>query len=130
MRDIRNYANKGFIMFGDALFALDPFVESNYAFLETAASRASYLALLCLYGYTAEALMVVDVLKDVCLMPADESERLSRIIRRERIWRKLKARIGRPLLFVEKWVQWPISINSGLFLTDYCQADGELGNQY
>ncbi|MCG2775796.1 MAG: FkbM family methyltransferase [Desulfobacterales bacterium] len=130
MREIRNYANKGFIMFGDALFALDPFVEANYAFLETAAARASYLALLCLYGYTAEALMVVDVLTDAGLMPADEAEKSSGIIRKKGTSRKLKARLGRPLLFAEKYVQLPISISSGLFMTDYCQADGDLGNEY
>lgn len=73
--------------------------------------------------------MVVDVLVNTRLMHADEAERVSGIIRRERTRGKVKVRLGRPLLFAEKWVQFPISISSGLFMTDYCQADGELGNR-
>ncbi len=129
MRDVRNYSSKGWIMFGDALFALDPFLEANYAFLETAAARGAYLALLCLYGYAAEALMVVDVLTDVRLMTADEGKRLAGIVRKKHTHRKLKAPLGRVLLSAEKWVQFPISISSGLFVTDECQADGPLGNR-
>ncbi len=129
MREVRNYANKGLLMFGDALFVLDPFIKSNYQYLDTPSARASYLALLCLYGYTAEAIMVLDILKTAAVMTGQEGETYSRIIKKAPFRRKLKARLGRALLFAEKMIQLPVSISSGLFMTNNCQADGELGNQ-
>lgn len=128
-KDLRNYAAKGVLMFGDALFALDPFIEDNHALLSTAAVRARYIALLCLYGYAAEALMMIDVLTDIKLMPANEAKRLENIIRRGGARHKFKPRLGRLLLFLEKWVQFPVSVKSGLFMSNYCQGDGDLGNQ-
>ena len=62
-RKIRNYGAKGVLIHGDALFVLDPFLPSNYPALKTREARNRYLALLCLYGYAAEALAVLDVFK-------------------------------------------------------------------
>jgi len=115
-------------MFGDALFCLDPFLKANHAVLNTTESRARYLALLSLYGYTAEALMFIDVLKENGLMPQSEAETFKGIIVKGSVRRKLKVRLGQILLFLEKWIQFPIAVRSGLFLSKDYQGDGELGN--
>jgi FkbM family methyltransferase len=127
-RETRNYSAKGILMHGDALFCLDPFLETNHSALSTLDARAGYLALLSLYGYTAEALMFIDILKDVKLMPPDEAEAFRMIIIKNSVHRKFKVRLGRLMLFVEKWIQLPVSVRSGLFLNEYYQGDGELGN--
>ena len=124
---MRNYGAKGILMHGDALFCLDPFLEINHTVLSTLDARARYLALLSLYGYTAEALMFIDVLKGVKLMPPDEAEAFRKIIKNA-VRRKLKVRLGRVMLFIEKWIQLPVSVRSGLFLSEHYQGDGELGN--
>jgi len=126
--EIRNYGAKGFPMFGDALFVLDPFLETNYPVLSTMDARARYLSLLSLHGYTVEALMVIDVLKDKKMMPFNEAENFETIIKKGSIRRKFKLRLGRLMLFIEKWIQLPVSVRSGLFLSKYYQGDGELGN--
>ena len=126
--DMRNFGAKGLLMFGDALFVLDPFLETNYPVLSTVDARARYLSLLSLYGYTVEALMVIDVLKDKKMMPFNEAETFENIIMKGAIRRKLKLRLGRLMLFIEKWIQLPVSVRSGLFLSKYYQSDGELGN--
>lgn len=126
--ETRNYGAKGMLMFGDALFCLDPFLETNHSVLSTMDARARYLALLSLYGYTAEALMIIDVLKGAGLMPPDEAETFAMIIMKGSVRRKVKARLGRLLLSIEKWIQLPISVRSGLFLGEHYQSDGELGN--
>jgi len=128
VNEIRNYGAKGLPMFGDALFVLDPFLETNYPVLSTMDARARYLSLLSLYGYTAEALMVIDVLKDKKMMPFNEAETFENIIKKGSIRRKFKLRLGRLMLFIEKWIQLPVSVRSGLFLSKYYQSDGELGN--
>jgi hypothetical protein len=115
-------------MFGDALFVLDPFLETNQSVLITMEARARYLALLSLYGYTAEALMVIDVLKAKGIMPFGEAEALEKIIKNGSVRRKLKLRLGRLMLWMEKWIQLPVAIRSGLSLTSYYQMDGDLGN--
>ena len=125
---VRNYGAKGILMFGDALFCLDPFLAANHYALNTKEDRARYLALLSLYGYTAEALMFIEVFKDKGLMPTDEAEIFKGIIIRGSVRHKLKVRFGRIMLFVEKWIQLPIAVRSGLFLSEDYQGDGELGN--
>ncbi|MBF0504263.1 MAG: FkbM family methyltransferase [Candidatus Omnitrophica bacterium] len=125
---IRNYSVKGMLMFGDALFCLDPFLKVNQSAWSTAEARAGYLALLSLYGYTAEALMFIDVLKGNGSMPTDEAEIFKGIIMRGSVRRKCKARLGRIMLLMEKWMQFPIAVRSGLSLSAHCQGDGELGN--
>lgn len=125
---IRNYGVKGVLTLGDALFCLDPFLGSNHSALSTKEDRARYLALLSLYGYTAEALMFIDVFKKKGLMLEHEAKILKEIITRGSIRRKLKVRLGRIMLLIEKWIQFPIAVRSGLFLTENYQGDGELGN--
>lgn len=125
---IRNYGAKGMLMFGDVLFCLDPFLEANHSALSTTEARARYLALLSLYGYTAETLMFIDVLKSKGLMPHGEVEIFKGIIIKGSVRRKLKARLGRIMLFIEKWIQLPVAVRSGLFLKEDYQGDGELGN--
>jgi len=128
VNEIRNYSAKGFLMHGDTLFVIDPFLEANDPVLRTYDARARYLALLCLYGYTAEALMFIDVLKDKKLMPTNEAETFEAIIKKESNHRKFKLRLGRLMIFLEKWIQLPVSVRSGLFLSKHYQGDGELGN--
>jgi FkbM family methyltransferase len=132
-KDLGNYPAKGLLMHGDALFALDPFKEANHVFLNTAAARARYLSLLCVYGYLAEALMVIDVLLKARLMSADEAKRSEEIIRRGAVPRKWRPRLARFLLSLEKWVRIPNVLKSGLLMYnyyqyDYHQGDGEPGN--
>ena len=125
---LRNYGAKGFLIFGDALFCLDPFLESNHAALASVDARARYLALLCLYGYTAETLMVIDLLQDKRVMPSREADKLKTIIMGSAA-RKVKLRLGRLLLMLERWFQFPVAVRSGFFLGEHAQGDGELGNQ-
>jgi FkbM family methyltransferase len=125
---VRNYGAKGILVFGDALFCLDPFLESSWPALSTAEARARYLALVCLYGYTAEALMFIDVLESRQVMPPEEAQVLRGFITRGAVRRKLRARLGRFLIFIERWLQLPVAVRSGLFLDLPYQADGELGN--
>lgn len=126
--EIRNYGSKGFLMFGDALFVLDPFLETNYPILSTMDARARYLSLLSLYGYTAEALMVIDVLKDKKIMPLNEAVTFENIIKEGSVHSKFKLRLGRLMLFMERWINLPVSVRSGLFMSEHYQGDGELGN--
>ncbi|MCX5829726.1 MAG: FkbM family methyltransferase [Deltaproteobacteria bacterium] len=130
MHDLRNYGTKGMLIFGDALFALDPFLEENHIIFAEHDSRISYLALLCLYGYPAEALMFIDVLSEAGLIGAEEARRLDGIIKKESSRRRWFLRIHRLLFLVERWFQLPIAVRSGLSLTKYFQQDGELGNPY
>ena len=123
-----NYGVKGIPFFGDALFCLDPFLESNLPALSTKEIRAGYLALLCLYGYTSEALMFIDVLSKKGAMPAEEAEVFKGIITRSPLRRKWKPRLRRIMLFLEKWIQFPVAVRSGLSIEGHCQGDGELGN--
>jgi len=127
-KDLKNYAAKGVLMFGDALFVLDPFLEANHALLSTPVARARYLSLLCLYGYTAEALMVIDMLSNGKVMPVNEAKKLEEIIKNGGTRHKWKAPVGRMLLFLEKWVQFPVAVRSGLFVNSCYQGDGDLGN--
>lgn len=126
--EIRNYGAKGLPMFGDALFVLDPFLEANYSTLDAIDARVRYLALLSLYGYTAEALMIIDLFKNKKIMSSAEAETSETIIKKGSIRRKFKLRLGRLMMLMEKWIQLPVSVRSGLFLSKYYQSDGELGN--
>jgi FkbM family methyltransferase len=128
-RDVRNHPAKGMLMFGDALFALDPYLEGNRRLLSTPAERAKYLALFCVYGYPAEALMCLDVLKATTSMEEPEFEqRRSAIIRTSRSRKWARPRLARLLLWLESWCSLPVAISEGLLLNDDAQTDGELGN--
>ena len=128
---VHNHRGKGLLMFGDALFLVDPFLERNHALLGTPDARARYLALLCLYGYAPEALMAVDVLTESGVMPREEGTTASRLIERHSS-RSLPAGpwlpVRRLMVLVERLVKWPTAVRSGLALTDFYQGDGPLGN--
>lgn len=126
--DVRDYGAKGLIMFGDALFCLDPFLKENHSALSTMDARARYLALLSLHGYTAEALMSIDVFKETGLVLPDEAQAFEKIILRDSYKRKIKPRLGRIMMWLEKWIQWPVSVRTGFFLGKHYQGDGDLGN--
>jgi FkbM family methyltransferase len=128
-REIRNHPTKGMLMFGDALFALDPHLEMNGHWLDTTSDRAKYLALLCLYGYPAEALMCLDVFRASRQVDDGELERIRASITRFARSRKwAQPRVARLLLLLERWFSLPIAVSEGLFLNDGAQTDGELGN--
>ena len=127
--ELRNHSAKGMLMFGDALFALDPHLEENRCWFSTAADRAKYLALYCAYGYPAEALMCLDVLQATTSMEVGEYDRLRTILIRSSRSRKWgRPRIARVLLWLERWLALPVAISEGLFLNGGAQTDGELGN--
>ncbi len=128
MKDLRNYGTKGVLIWGDALFALDPFLEGNHKIFIDLDARISYLAFLCLYGYPAEALMFIDVMQAAGLVASEEAKRLIGVIKKNSSRKRWPLPAYRLLLFIEKWVHLPIAFRSGLSLTNYYQQDGELGN--
>ncbi len=127
-REVRNYGSKGVLMHGDALFCVDPFLKENHSLLSARDARARLFALMSLYGYTAESLMFIDALRKAELMPADEAAAFENIIVKGSPHRKYPARLGRVMLLLEKFFKMPVAIRSGLSLSTYFQADGDLGN--
>lgn len=125
--ELRNFGAKGFLMHGDALFCLDPFLGENHSAFTASGSITKYLALLCLYGYPTEALMCVDIFRKKGLMPDGDATIIENIIMKYKC-RKFGFRLGRILLFLEKWIAMPVAVKSGLFLSKFYQADGDLGN--
>jgi FkbM family methyltransferase len=129
-RDLNHYAAKGFLIFGDALFLLDPFAHETHRYLSTPELRAKYLALLCLYGYAAEALMVLDILADKKLAPQGEIDQSRKIIlsHSRQNWRLEIGGLGRVMFLMEKFVHLPFSVRSGLRVSRVAQSDREVGN--
>lgn len=128
-RTIRNHPAKGVLVFGDALFALDPFLDSNLRHLATPEDRAKYLSLLCVYGYAAEALMIIDVLVEASCMDDREVGALRAAIAGHATTRKwFRLRVARLLLALERRFSLPVAMSEGLFFGDDAQTDGELGN--
>lgn len=127
---VRNHRGKGFLMVGDALFLVDSFLERNHSIRGTLDARARYLAVMCLYGYAPEALIVVDASTASGVMPKDESGETARVIERHSS-KPLPAGprlpLRRALAFVERWVKLPIAVRS-LAVTQFYQGDGPLGN--
>jgi FkbM family methyltransferase len=129
-RDFNHYGAKGFLIFGDALFLLDPFARETHQYLSTPGLRAKYLALLCVYGYAAEALMVLDILADKKLAPQGEIGQCRKIIlaHSQQNWRLEIGGLGRVMLLVEKLVRLPFSARAGLRVGRAAQSDREVGN--
>lgn len=127
--DIRNFSAKGFLVHGDALFVVDPFVPVNYDVLATSDARARYLALLCVYGYAAEAMMAIDALEESNIMPSVEAAARREAVATAARRRKLPTpRIGRILLVLERMMGWPVAVAGGLFMSMFSQSDRQLGN--
>ena len=126
---LRNYPEKGMLIFGDALFAADPFLADNATLFSTHAARAKYLALFCAYGYAAEALMMIDVFAERGLVADEEAAESKALIHRlTSSWKIPRLRIARLLLAIERWVHLPVAVGAGLSLSMNAQTDGELGN--
>jgi len=125
--ELRNYGAKGFLMHGDALFCLDPFLKENHSIFNNSGAISRYLALLCLYGYTVEALMCIDLFRNEGLMPGNDAAIIEKIILKYK-HRKFGLRLGRVLLFFDKRFAMPVAVKSGLFMSRFYQADGDLGN--
>lgn len=128
--DTGTVGDKGFIIQGDSLFVLDPFLEQTHSVLQTPSDRARYMAILCLYGYPAMALMVTDVFQDIKLISTEEADSYRQLImgffRKNRL--KVKLNILRLLYIVEKLVRLPVAMRGGLHVDDFACGDGPLGN--
>lgn len=116
---------KGLLANGDALFALDPFLERNQVQMRDSATLGRYLALLCLYGYRSLALLTVGLVN-----PPNGDQIIATInagFKRE--WFHLH-RLSRLLGAIEKHmhIRGPIALYSGLTTGRRVWRDGPLGN--
>jgi FkbM family methyltransferase len=122
------HEGKGLLIHGDALFVIDPFLDSNRHLFESPEQRARFCAVLCLYGYAPEALMMTRELASRGLSTDAEARKTAQIIT-DASSAKQKTRLPRTLLLLaERLFRSPIAVRRGLRLGEAHQADGDLGN--
>lgn len=130
--EIDGYANKGFVILGDALFFLDPFLPENEARFRRPGAAPRFLAMLCLYGYGAEALMVAERFRARGLMTAADAGRAAAIIRggfrgRKRLPRLLGRAIRKGLTAIERRLDLPFAVEEGVGVHPLYRGDEMLG---
>lgn len=129
---IRNYAAKGVLIMGDALFVLDPFQPRNHSLLSQRDARFKLYALLALYGYGAVVLQVLDHLTSLGMTDDEErqliEESVLRVFSRSYRGPPLFGRaLRKGLSIVERFADLPVAITDGFGRRPDYQGDGTLG---